>query len=187
MKGALLPALLLSCSLACGVVAQEPPPVNPFKPRGPARPDARPGAVTLSDGETFSGQIYITRDKRLRIYDIEAKVYRDIPLVAVKEIDTRVEKEGIEKEWRWKEGGSDVKVFTGKSYPWREYITTITLTNDQKITGHLKATPVNVDCGGECKKLVVHGKNKGELGETLADLVYICKIVFDEPKEKAKE
>lgn len=186
MRRAFPPTLFLLSCLAVPGEGQEPP-VNPFKPRAAARTDARPGTVALSNGEVYKGQVYITRDKQLRIYDTAAKVYRDIPLVAVKEIRIGVEKEGIEKEWRWKEGGSDVKVYTGKSYPWREYITTIVLTNNQKIVGHLKATPVGVDCGGERKKLIVHGKNKGELGETLADLVYIKSIVFDEPKDKAKE
>ncbi|NOZ23596.1 MAG: hypothetical protein GXP25_21175 [Planctomycetes bacterium] len=182
MKRAVLLACLLVPCVAAHLAAQEP--VNPFKPRKKTRADSRPGTVTMSNGDVYKGQIYVTRDKRLRVFDTAAKLYRDIPLVAMKEIEITVEKEGMEKEWRWKEGGSNVKVYTGKAYPWREYLTTVTLTNDQKITGHLKATPVYVETGGKKEKLIIHGKNKGELGQKLSDLVYIKKIVFGEPNEK---
>jgi len=184
-------AVVFSVSIMClygAVVAHaQDPPANPFKPRSRARADARPGTVTMSDGEEYSGRIHVTRDKRLRIYDTQAKLYRDIPLAAVKSVRIGVEKEGMEKEWRWQEGGSNVKVYTGKAYPWREYVTTITLTNDQEITGHLKATPVYVACEGKTKKLVIHQKNKGVLGQTLSYLVYIKRIVFGEPGTEAKQ
>ncbi|MEW6355934.1 MAG: hypothetical protein AB1696_06405 [Planctomycetota bacterium] len=172
---------LVCFCLALRLAAQEG--VNPFKPKDRSRPDARPGTVAMSNGETHKGMIYVTRDKPLRIYDTAAKLYRDLPIVAMKELEITVEKEGMEKEWRWEEGGSNVKVFTGKSYPWRQYVTTFTLTNGQKLTGHLKATPVYVETAGEKKKLIIHGKESGEIGRKLSDLVHIKKIVFEEPQK----
>lgn len=185
MTRALAP-MWIALPLLVGQVAAQEAPSSPFKPRGQARPDARPGTVTMSDSGTYKGLICTTRDKSFRIYDTADKAYRDIPLAALKEILIAVEKEGMEKEWRWKEGGSDVKVDTGKSYPWQQYLVTVVLSNGQKIEGHLSSTPIYVEVRGKQVKLLIQQKNKGELGQKLSDLIYIKKIEFDEPKEDTK-
>ena len=103
------------------------------------RDDAVPGYIELSDGSIHPGMIYLTRDKRLQIYDEEMQRQREVPLQAVKQIDCTVKKEWMEKEWKFKETTSDEKLYTGRSYPAREYLHTITLNDGRTITGPLSA------------------------------------------------
>ena len=53
----------------------------------------------------------------------------------IRSIDAQVIWEREEKEWHFKESGSDIKEFTGKSYPCRETSYTLTLVNGQTLTG----------------------------------------------------
>ena len=72
------------------ISAQEPPPVNPFGSTIAQREDTVPGYVELSDGSIHPGQIYLTRDKRLKIADEQSERQREIPLHAVKQIDCTI-------------------------------------------------------------------------------------------------
>ena len=83
--------------------------------------------------------IYLTRDKRLKIYDDRLQRQREVPLQAVKQIECKVKKEWMEKEWKFKETTSDEKILTGRSYPAREYLHTITLGDGRTITGPMAA------------------------------------------------
>ena len=71
--------LVMACSIAC---AAEPPTINPFGPapaeRESRRDDAVPGCIELSDGSLHAGLIYLTRDKRLKIYDEKLERQREI-------------------------------------------------------------------------------------------------------------
>ena len=129
-------ALLVRWSAIC---AAEPPAINPFSPAPSQRDDAVPGCIELSDGSIHSGLIYLTRDKRLQIYDESVQRQREVPLQAVKQIDCTVKREWLEREWKFKETTSDEKLYTGRSYPAREYLHTITLKDGRTITGPLSA------------------------------------------------
>ena len=115
--------------------AQEPPALNPFGPVRTERDDAVPGYLEMSDGKVVVGNIYMTRDKRLKIYDASTKRQREIPLRVIKQIECKVLKEWMEKEWRFKELALDEKYYTGREYPSREVEYTITLHDDRTITG----------------------------------------------------
>ena len=134
---------LCRCLSAAALSAAEPPTINPFgapASEGQAeRDDAVPGCLELSDGSLHPGMIYLTRDKRLKIYDDRLERQREVPLQAVKRIDCKVKKEWMEKEWKFKETTSDEKILTGRSYPAREYLHTITLGDGRTITGPLAA------------------------------------------------
>ena len=133
--------LLLVPGAQAGASGQEPPALNPFGSRAERadqkRDDAVPGYLETSDGKVHPGQITLTRDARLKIFDEQQKKHREIPLKAIKRIDCTVLKEWVEEEWRFKENASDEKYFTGRTYPAREYTHTITLQNGQKIEGTL--------------------------------------------------
>ena len=58
-------------------------------------------------------------------------------LGSVTQIDCAVKKEWMEREWKYKETTSDEKMYTGRSYPAREYLHTITLRDGRTITGPL--------------------------------------------------
>ena len=67
MSLALLAFTVLSATV---LTAAEPPALNPFgSAAAEQRDDAVPGCLELSDGSLRPGLIYLTRDKRLKIYD----------------------------------------------------------------------------------------------------------------------
>ena len=147
-----------------------------------------PGYVELSDGSIHPGMIYLTRDKRLQIYDEQSQRQREVPLQAVKQIECGVKREWMEREWRFKETTSDEKVYTGRSYPAREYLHTITLQDGRTLTGPLSAIvyvqprqkePAQTGQDQpppKAEQFLLNKRNKGELGEELKSLVYVKRI-----------
>ena len=182
--------------------ADEPPALNPFEPKASdQRDDAVPGCLELSDGSVHPGLIYLTRDKRLKIYDEQLQRQREVPLKAVKEIQCKVKKEWMEKEWKFKETTNDEKIYTGYSYPSREYLHTITLRDGRTITGPLAAivyveppryAPARPDEDSskpEAERFLLNKRNKGSRGQDLKSLVYVKRITlgkeaFEEGKKK---
>jgi len=173
--------------------AQEPPSLNPFENGCDQKPrdDSMPGYLETSDGRIHAGQLFLTRDARLKIYDEERKRQREVPLKAIKRIDCTISKEWVEKEWRFKENASDEKYYTGRSYPAREYTHKITLQNGQAIAGALSAIVyVQADAGKDPERYLLHKRDKGNLGTDLKSLVYVRSIQlgekeFEEGKRKA--
>jgi hypothetical protein len=173
----------------------EPPALNPFGSRAERedqkRADAVPGFVETSDGTVHPGQVMLTRDARLKIFDEQQKKHREIPLKAIKRIDCTVQKEWVEEEWRFKENASDEKYFTGRSYPSREYTHKITLQNGQKIEGTLSGIVyVRADPAAAAERYLIHKRDKGNPGTDLKSLVYVRSIqlgakALEEGKRKA--
>ena len=158
-----------------------PPTIRPFGPRKVTRSDAIPGYVELSDGTVYPGRLYLTRDARLKIFDATAKRQREIPLRVVRKIQCKAEREWLEKEWRFKENASDEKVFTGRSYPARECVHTITLQDGRKIVGPLSAIVyVARKEGAKPTRLLLHKRQKGPVGTQLKSLVYVRTIALGE-------
>lgn len=165
--------------------AGEPPVINPFGQAPTLREDAVPGYVETSDGAVHPGQIYLTRDKRLKILDKKLQRQREVPLRVVKQIECKVKKEWMEKEWKFKELASEEKTFTGRTYPAREYLHTITLQDDRTITGTLSGIvyvqPHTYTPSGpgvyrprvQPQRYLLHKRDKGKIGEKLESLVYV--------------
>ena len=78
---------LLACPKARGQQS-EPPALNPFGSDSErvdqSRDDALPGFLETSDGKVHPGQITLTRDARLKIFDEQQKKHREVPLKAIK-------------------------------------------------------------------------------------------------------
>jgi hypothetical protein len=193
--------LVVICAVAC---AAEPPAVNPFGQGPSERDDAVPGYVELSDGTIHAGLIYLTRDKRLKIYDETIERQREIPLRVVRQIDCAVKKEWMEREWKYKETTSDEKLYTGRSYPAREYLHTITLRDGRTITGPLAeivyVQPPADDSSQagqrhaepKVERFLLSKRAKGELGQKLTALLYVKRIklgkdALEEGRKKASE
>lgn len=183
-------ALVLSCGLS---IAEEPPTISPFGEKETLRDDALPGLIELSDGTLYPGMIHLTRDKRLQVYDAELQRQREIPLSAVKRIDCKIKREWMEKEWKFKETTTDEKIYTGRAYPAREYLHTITLHDGRTITGpmsalvYLKPTGTTADRDTHDKRLILHKRDKGGVGEELKSLVYVKRITFGKTAMKGAE
>jgi hypothetical protein len=173
------------------ILAAEPPAVNPFTKPSAQRDDALPGYIELSDGSIRPGQIYLTRDKRLIIADEQSQRQREIPLSAVKQIDSSIKKEWMEKEWKFKELTKDEKMYTGRSYPAREYVHTITLNDGRKITGDLSAIVyVQSKSDAKAEQFIFHKRDKGKISDDLQSLLYVKSIklgkdAYEEGKQKA--
>jgi hypothetical protein len=166
---------VMAWALAGTVRGQEP--LNPFGNTGNEREDAVPGVLEMSDGSVHAGQIYLTRDARLKLYDDAVKAQREVPLRAVKRIDCTVLREWDEKEWRFKENAADEKYFTGRTYPAREYAYKITLSNGKTIQGPLQAIVyVQKEGADEADRFLLHKRDKGDPGTTLKSLLYVRSI-----------
>jgi len=180
---------------AAKVDEEQTPSVNPFGRTWKPPEEARPGTIYFSNDRKVSGLIYSTRGKPLRIFDEKLNKNVDVYIPEILTIQTVVEDEKMEDDWRWLEAASDKKVYTGKKYPRREYGVIITLRKKDKkgkhyrFSGHMSA-PIYV-LENEKKKPVrfeLHKGHKGEIGQTLKGLVYIKKIDFSKkPKDEQEK
>lgn len=182
----------------------EPPPaINPFGPTPSEREDSTPGYVELSDGTIHAGMVYLTRDKRLQVYDEKLQRQREIPLRVVGQIECKVLKEWMEKEWKFKDAASATKMYTGREYPAREYVHVITLQDGRTIEGPLSgivyvqerleaSAPGGYRPVAPAQKFLLHKRDKGEFGDDLKKLVYVKRIklgeeAYQEGKKKAAQ
>jgi hypothetical protein len=188
MPNRLFFAVVVLCVGLTTVFAEEPPSIQPFGEPETVRDDARPGVVVLSDGTMHRGLIYLTREKPLQIYDAAMQRQREVPLEAVQKIECAVQQEWLEKQWRFKEGANDEKVYAGRAYPVREYVHTITLSDGRTIRGPLSVivyVEPKASKGGdrpmtsEPERFMLKKRDKGEPGQTLKSLVYVKRIELE--------
>ncbi len=160
--------------------APESPTTSPFgrAAGGPSRSDAVPGCVELSTGAKVPGYLYTTRGKRLKIFNLKREVYEYVPVPACQTIEAVVEWQRMQKQWRFKEAGDPEKVYTGKAYPVRKMAWRLTLRNGHRITGHILGQPLYIEHGGKRRRFILHDRDKGPLGATLDDLVYVRRAAF---------
>ncbi|CAN5399048.1 hypothetical protein BH10PLA1_BH10PLA1_13370 [soil metagenome] len=142
-----------------------------------AADDSVPATLTLNNGQTIKGNASTTPDKPIRIWDPSIKDYRDVPIALIKSVTAVVNWERDEPEWTFKESGSDIKIFTGRTYPARETSYVFVLSNDQRITGDV-AAPLYIEADSKTRTYVLHKRDKGEIGQKLKDLLYVTKIEF---------
>lgn len=186
--------------------AEDSPPaaLNPFGQVKRDRDDAVPGYVEMSDGRILAGDLYMTRDKRLKFYDPKLERQREIPLQKIKQIECKVVQEWMEKEWRFKELALDKKYYTGKSYPSRKYAHTITLLDDRTLEGELAeilyvqpyvndpSKPLAYRPDVKPERVMLHKRDKGEIDTDLKSLVYVKLVrlgteAYEEGKKKAAQ
>jgi len=156
----------------------QPAPESPLVSRDQTDPDQRQGTITLSDGTTITGSISTTAGKPLRTWDDQIADYRDMPMRFVKSIKAEVVWERDEPEWRFKESGSDIKINTGRTYPARETSYVITLNDGKTIKGAIVAPLYTRNAQGEEQTFILHKRDKGEIGQTLKQLVYVSEVKF---------
>jgi hypothetical protein len=148
-------------------------PSNPFL--AAMSKEGQNGVVTLSDGRRISGFITTTPEQPLRVWDEDGKQYHDLPLMTIQSIKAKVISEGQEQEWIFARGGSDVKIYTGKSYPTRETQYVVTLTNGQSVTGGI-AAPLYIKTSKGTELFILHKTDKGTVGQSVDDLVYVKSV-----------
>jgi hypothetical protein len=165
------------------VVATQPTTVPTTEPSFPLRSgvtaDARQGTILLSSGGNLHGKIAHTQRKPVRIWVEADKEYQDVQFASIRTIDAKVVWERLEKEWNFKESGSDVKAYSGKTYPAREMQYEITLDNGKTITGAV-SEPLYLLTPDGSVTYILHKRDKGELGQSLDDLVFVKHVDFGE-------
>jgi hypothetical protein len=144
----------------------------------PSRADALPGAVELSNGKILAGYLFTTAEKDWEVFVEEEKVFHRVPFIAVLSLTANVVEEGMELEWRWKEMGTPERVYTGRSYPTRRLTWTLKLIDGTSITGAIKGQPLWVEqVSGKYGPIILAERTKGEMGQTLQDLVTVKRLV----------
>jgi hypothetical protein len=183
----MLQLLIRSCFVVVGVLltaagaqaqTDDPPPINPFGPAKTTIEDAVPGYLELSNGKVHPGQVFLTRDVKLIVLDNKSGAHREIPLRVIQRMDCKILKEWQEKEWRFKESANDEKVYTGRSYPVREYEHVITLNGGRQIVGGVSGI-VYVQ-GKKKERFLLHKRQKGDVGAGLGSLIYVRAIRLGE-------
>jgi hypothetical protein len=163
-------------------------PPNPFGPPNFSRPDAVPGYIELDNGDLAVGRIYTTRDKRLMLFDRAAKRFLPIPLQSLKCITGHLEWAREEPEWRWKEEGSDDKLYSGRSYPVMKVYYTFALLDGREFTGDCQTQPLYVAAEKEEARYILWQRHKGAIGQTVPDLRYIKSAQFgDQAQQRGRD
>lgn len=124
--------------------AGDSPFAKPTAPRG----DAGRGILTRSDGKVYGGAIYTTRGRRLNIYDTESKRWMKLRVMDIRTMVVTVRKQEVVKEWKFREGGHDDKMFTGRVKLDRYYDLTVQYVQrgrERTLKGHIKGAPLYVD------------------------------------------
>jgi hypothetical protein len=151
-------------------------PSSPLIERGSN--SSRAATITLSDGTKLTGPLTTTPGKPLRVYIEETKEYFDVAIEDIASMKAEVVWERDEKEWQFKLSGSDEKIYSGKTYPARETRYTIKTLDGKEIAGSI-AAPLYLKQADESKTLVLHKRDKGEVGQALKQLVYVKQVQFD--------
>jgi len=156
-------------------------PVNPFAAQATenfSRADALPAAAVLSNGKLLAGGLYTTRRKNLEIWIPDRRRWRHVPLICIRGLHAVVVAESMDPEWRWKEMGSDEKVYTGRTRPVRRLQWRLNLIDGSSLQGEIKGQPLWIERGGRRTLWVLHARTKGQYGQTLAELLYPRQIVI---------
>jgi len=155
------------------------PPPSPFAAK--TSEDARLATLTLSNGKRVVGRFTTTDGKPIRIWDEAEKEYHDIPFDLIRSMQAKITWERQQPEWHFKASGSDVKEYTGKTYPAHEMQYVVTLVNGQQLTGGIVAPLYQENAEGGTTLFVLHKRDKGNVGQTLQQLVYVQRVEFGPP------
>ena len=152
-------------------------------PRGPdsqAAGESLPGVLVLSDDTVLAGQVHTTLDKDLEVWDASQQRYRGVPPVLVLSISAVVVSQETQPEWRWKEMGSEERVYTGRQLPLRRLEWKLHLVDDSCLTGSIKGQPlwVRTADGKTHGPYLLSERQSGQPDQTLPQLLYVKQVVF---------
>jgi hypothetical protein len=148
-----------------------------LRPAHEIRDESRSATMVFSDGRTITGKFSTTLRQPVRVYVEGETKYEDIPFSMIKTIEAKVLWEREEPEWKFKESGSDIKEYSGKTYPNRQTDYIFTLTDGTVISG-ATAAPIYLERDGEEKVFILHKRDMGKPGEKLDQLVYVKTVRF---------
>ncbi|MFP4058011.1 MAG: hypothetical protein ACLF0G_14175 [Candidatus Brocadiia bacterium] len=173
--------------------AAETKPRNPFRGRARKPSYAVPARVTYSDGTVLQGWVWRGTDQPIRIFNRAERAHEDYFLSELKRIDVKPETQNFERDWRWKNQGSSVKVFLDTGYLWNQYVTTFTTVDGEKVSGDCSGQFYIITLDGEKKRWFLYKRHSGrdrphKKQAELEPLVYVKSVEFtDEILEKPDE
>ena len=138
----------------------------------------REAEVSMSDGRTVAGQVALVNDQLIIHNEAQKKKYT-VRLAEMKQFESLMEKESMEKKWFFKEDGRDEKVYTGEVYPVRYFNTRVTFGDGRTLEGHIIGTTALLKVGDDApERFFLNRQMEGKVGERLDDLVYVRRIAF---------
>jgi len=155
-------------------------PANPFAEDGHAGDSGtvRPGQILLSSGQKVRGKFATTPKTPLRVWVEKDRAYREIAFGEIRSAVAHVEWERNEREWQFVESGSDIKRYSGKTYPIRELQYVLTLKDGTAVRGSVVA-PIHLKAPAGHVTFVLHKRQKGEVGQSIRDLAYVQRLDLD--------
>jgi hypothetical protein len=181
MRSLIATALALVVQTALAVGGE---PESPIKQDRPKTDHHRWGYVVMSTDLRIDGLVWTTATKPIRIFDRKKSAFRDVKWKKIERIQQSPDKDWLEREWRWKEGGNDVKVYTDRYYRAAKFRTIITLKSGEKIVGDAVA-PIYTATKKKLYRLELHKRFKSAkpaAKKELKPLLYIKNLVLtDKP------
>lgn len=144
--------------------------------------EGREGSLELSDGSVVSGRIRFVQDIVLtELRAAEGRTHRIDPS-EVSSLEMIPVRESMERPYTFKNPGDPTKTFGEGLYPLRNLRCRLALRDGRALEGAFVSRVVYVagEDGVEQRFKVV-AQQKGAVGQTLADLVYVRSIRWDEP------
>jgi len=111
-----------------------------------------PATVEWSDGRKETGRLSFTPGVPLAVYDLGKKEWVDIELADLEALEASPRAEKMDREWRWKDYGSDEKVYTGRERPRRWLDHTLRLKGSEAMKVHVKGTVMYFDTAPDTAK-----------------------------------
>jgi len=162
--------------------ASAPAQAGPGRAVSPAEPIeqyALPGVIELSDGRVLGGWLYTVDRDPVKVFVEAEKRWRLVPLAAVLSITAVIVEEKVEPQWRWKAMGTPQRVYTGRRYPTRRFLWRFRLADGGEMTGAVKGQPIRLANGAERSgPFVLHERQRGKIGQSPADLIYVRRIII---------
>jgi hypothetical protein len=164
----------------------------------------RPAAVYLSNGEMFTGDIFLTPGRTFKLNvpkagelkttdmitgeDVQYGKVRTFTFEPVRDIQFHSEREEMTRQWRFTEttkydektGDADYspakKEFSGKPHPVRYLAATVDFASGESLQGHLYTTTIYLKTKDKTLRWILRSKEQGKEGQSLDDLVYVERI-----------
>jgi hypothetical protein len=133
--------------------------------------------IEMSDGKALSGELSILGSRPLTIMPAGSPYERKILLDDIISISQIIEKQEMNKPWKYKEDGKIDKIYFDGTYPFVDFGSEVVLTNGQVVRGHIISIVFKFK-GEGAKKIFLYRQIKGEIGQTMSDIVYPVKITF---------
>jgi len=143
--------------------------------------------VEFSDRTAEEGRVAIMGARPLTFNPGGLNYQRKILLSDVQSIDQVVESQTMNRPWAYKENGKNDREYFDGQYPFINFMTVITLTSGEVLKGHIVSLPMRLETEKAKKKLFLPRQIKGEIGQTMEQMIYPTRIVFQHAQATAPD